>query len=292
MAMFLVSLKKKVFVINEEGVPERYRFIPGYGLVKTVQDHPRLKYDVAVVVDCGDLGRVGRVQKLIDPKKPLINIDHHITNDRFGSLNLVVPKASSTAEVIYELLMKSQFKLTRPVAILLYLGIMTDTGSFHYDNTAARTHEVVSHLMKFKFSVNEFYKKLYETMPLNDLKYFTQVVNNFEIACGGRVILLDLHKNMMRKFSQEIDLRDKIFKYLRAVKGVEVIAIFTEHEKRKTKINLRSQGPVDVAKVAAHFEGGGHKKASGCMVAGNIRQAKDRLLTQIKKQIRSTSTKV
>lgn len=285
LAMYLKSLKKEVHVVNAETVQERYRFLPCHGMIKTPPAHGKIDYDVAFVVDCGDLDRVGSVRKIIDPKKTIINIDHHITNDRFGHLNLVAPQASSTAEVLYELLTKLEFKLTRSMAILLYLGIMTDTGSFHYDNTAARTHEVVSHLMKFKFSVSEFYKKLYETVPLNDLKYFTRIVNKFDIAFDGRVILLDLRKSLIKKLSQEIDLRDKIFKYLRAVKGVEVIAILTEEQKKKTKINLRSQSPFDVAKLAAHFNGGGHKKASGCMIATDMKQAKVRLLAQIGKQI-------
>jgi phosphoesterase RecJ-like protein len=284
-AMYLKSLKKQVFVINAEAVPDRYRFIPGAKMVHKLSDHQGKDYDVAIVVDCGDLNRVGSVKKIIRPQKLLVNIDHHITNDRFGDLNLVVPKASSTAEVIYELLEKNNFKLNRSVAILLYLGIMTDTGSFHYDNTASRTHEVVSHLLKFKFSVSELYRKLYETVPLSDLKYFTKIVSNFEIAFGGRVVFLELRKSMVRKFSQEIDLRDKIFKYLRTIKGIEVIVILTEQDRKRTKINLRSQSRFDVARLALHFGGGGHKKASGCMIAGNIKQSKEKLLAKIKKEI-------
>ena len=287
-AMYLKSIKKDVWVINAEGVPARYQFIPGSKMVHSVDDHRFKDYDVAIVVDCGDLNRVGSVKKLIRADKSLINIDHHVTNDRFGHINLVMPKASSTAEVIYELLGKAHFKITRPVALLLYLGIMTDTGSFHYDNTGARTHEIVSHLLKFKFSVSEIYKKLYETVPLSDLKYFTKAVNHFEIAFGGRVVFLELRKNLVNKFTQEIDLRDKIFKYLRTIKGIEVIVIFTEQDRKKTKANLRSQGNFDVAQLALHFGGGGHKKASGCVIPGNMKQAKERLLSQIKKEMDAT----
>src|SRR3989338_5296137 len=285
MAMYLKSLKKKVTVINAEQVPERYRFIPGVQMISKVSDHCSEDYDVAIIVDCGDLNRVGSVKSLIRPGKILVNIDHHITNDRFGDFNLILPKASSAAEVIYELLEKVHFKLTRPLAILLYLGIMTDTGSFHYDNTGARTHEITSHLLKFRFSVNEFYIKLYEMVPISDLKYFSIIVSDFDMAFDGRVVFLELRKNILNKFSQEIDLRDKIFRYLRTIKGIEVIVILTEQDKRRTKINLRSQGKFDVAKLALHFGGGGHKKASGCMISANIRQAKERIFSQIKKDL-------
>lgn len=285
MALYLKSLKKEVNIFNAEAVPERYQFIPGAGMIRKIGERRHPDYEVAIVVDCGDLNRIGPVKGLLNPGKLLINIDHHVTNDNFGDLNLVIPDASSTAEVIYGLLEKADFKLTRPTAILLYLGIMTDTGSFHYDNTTARTHEVVSRLLKFKFSVSEIYKKLYETVPLNDLKYFTKVVSQFNMAFDGRVIFLELRKSMADKFSQEIDLRDKIFKYLRTIKGIEAIVILTEQDRKRTKVNLRSQGQFDVAKLALHFGGGGHKKASGCVVPGNFKQAKQRLLVEIKKEI-------
>ena len=285
MALYLKSIKKEVSIINADAVPERYKFIPASGMIHKIGDRRHPDYEVAIVVDCGDLNRIGPVKGLLNPEKPLVNIDHHVTNDKFGNLNLVISHASSTAEVIYGLLEATGFKLTRPTAILLYLGIMTDTGSFHYDNTTARTHEVVSRLLKFKFSVSEIYKKLYETVPLNDLKYFTKVVSQFDMAFDGRVIFLELHKSMANKFSQEIDLRDKIFKYLRTIKGIEAIVILTEQDKKRTKVNLRSQGKFDVANLALHFGGGGHKKASGCVVSGNFKQAKQKLLAEIKKEI-------
>ena len=285
MARYLKSLKKEVYIINAEEVQSRYQFIPGVKMIRKVSGHPRIDYDVAIVFDCGDLGRIGSVKKLIRQQRPIVNIDHHVTNDRFGDINLVCSGVSSTAEVIYEFLTKTNFKLTRSVAILLYLGIMTDTGSFHYDNTTARTHEVVSCLLKFKFSVSEIYKKLYETVPLKDLKYFAKVVSNFEVAFNGKVAFLALRKSMVNKFSQEIDVRDTIFKYLRAIKCIEVIVIFTEYGKKKTKINLRSQGKFDVARLALHFGGGGHKKASGCMISGNITQAQEKVALQIKREM-------
>ena len=117
------------------------------------------------------------------------------------------------------------------------------------------------------------------------MKYFAKVVSNFKVAFGGKVAFLALRKSMVSKFSQETDVRDTIFKYLRAIKGIEVIVILTEHGKNKTKINLRSQGKFDVARLALHFGGGGHKKASGCMISGSIKQAQEKVALQIKKEM-------
>lgn len=283
MARYLKSLGKRVHVVNEDHIPQRLKFLPGAGWIKKVKKGQRLKFDVAIIVDCGDYDRIGEVKNCIPPDKILINIDHHVTNDLFGDLNMVVPKASSTSEVVFDFFTYAGFSLTRNMAILLYLGIMTDTGSFRYENTTAHTHLVVARLMQFNLSVNRLYTKIYETIPLNDLKYFTKVASTFDTLYGGRVICLELKKDMMKKFSEEFDLRDKIFRYLRAIKGVEVLVILTEQKKNKTRVNLRSQRRVNVAKLASRFNGGGHNRASGCHVDGDIKNARQKILAAIRK---------
>ena len=260
-------------------------FLPGVKAVKKVKEDQKLDYDVAIVVDCGDLNRIGTVRKIIDPNKMLINIDHHVTNDSFGDLNFVISKASSTAEVVYDLLRRAHVKLDKDLATLLYVGIMTDTGSFQYDNTSAYTHKIVGNLLEFDVPVNTLYQRLYETVPLTDLKYFTKIVNTFDSLFDGKVICVELKKRILNKFSAEFDLRDKIFKYLRAIKGVEVLVIFTEQEKNKTRVNLRSQGKVNVARLAAEFKGGGHRKASGCLLAHDMEISKKIILDCIRKLV-------
>lgn len=284
-AAYLRALGKQVHCINEGDVPARFRFLPGSARIKSLKSCQVQRVDAAIIVDCGDFDRIGEVKRIASTAKAVINIDHHITNDNFGDLNMVEPHASSTAEVIFDLFKQAKFRLNRQTAILLYLGIMTDTGSFRYANTTARTHEIVSQLLKFKIPIDELYRKLYEAVPLNDLKYFTRVVNTFDSLENGRVVCLDLHRKMVRKFSEEFDLRDKIFGFLRTIKGVEVIVISTEVDRHKTRINLRSQGEVNVAQIAAHFNGGGHRRASGCMISGNLKEAREKILKQIRKAL-------
>ena len=282
LALCLRSHRKQVHVINEETVPSRFMFLPAVKMVRPRDKIRSLAYDVAVILDCGEFERIGNVAELIDPDKPVINIDHHITNDKFGSHNLVKPKASSTSEVLFDMLKGGHFGLTRDIALLLYLGIMTDTGSFRYENTSAHTHAIVSELMRFKFSVAELYKKLYESVPMADLKSFTEVVTNFESLCAGKVACVELPKRIVTKFSQDFDLRDKIFGFLRTVKEVEVIVILTEDKPGKTRVNLRSQSRVNVAKLARYFKGGGHSRASGCLIDSGMREAKRRVVQKLK----------
>lgn len=281
-AYYLKSLGKTVTVVNEEPVPERFLFMPGARHVKSLASVRRQSYDAAVIVDCGDLNRIGKVQSLLGPQTTVINIDHHVTNDRFGAVNLVDPGASSTAEIIFTLLRRARFVLTKDVATLLYIGIMTDTGAFRYENTTTYTHQVVSQLLPFGFSVSALYQKLYETIPLQDLKNFTGLVSRFDSLLGGRVIFLDLSKDMVKKFSENFDLRDKIFRYLRAIEGVEVLVIFTEYASKATRINFRSQGKVDVARLASAFNGGGHPRASGGMLSCAMPEARRKVLARLR----------
>lgn len=284
-ALFLKSLGKEVFIVNEEKIPERFQFLPGIKQVKALGGKVSLNYDVAITVDCGDLKRIGKVARLLKEGTPLINIDHHITNDFFGTINLVDPKASSTAEVLYDVFKYFKFSLNKTVAVNLFAGIMTDTGSFRYENTTDKTHRIAGELKSFNFSAVDLYQRFYEAIPLKDLKYFSQVISRFDTLCKGRVIVVELTKSQVKKFSEQFDLRDAIFKFLRQIEGVEAIIILTEAGFKETRINFRSSGRVDVAKIAAYFNGGGHKLASGCAIAKNIPLSRKDVLKQVNKQL-------
>ncbi len=285
MALYLKSQGKKVYVINAGKVASMYLFLPYVRLIKKFSGQ-KIDYDAAVILDCGDLDRIDTVKKTIDQRKIIINIDHHITNDDFGDFNLVKSRASSTSEILYDFLKEAKFKLTKETAVLLYTGIMTDTGSFRYDNTAAHTHAIVSELLKFRFSVDRLYKQIYETIPLADLKKFAKLISSFEMSHKGKVASIELSQSTVSRFSGNFDLRDKIFSFLRGIKGIEVIAIFTEGGKKLTRINFRSQEKVDVAKLASLFNGGGHKKASGCRFRGSLKSAKQKIFSQLKKIVK------
>ncbi len=284
-AIYLKSLGKQVSIVNHEALSKRFDFLPGSGTIKAYKAGRKINYDVAIVVDCGDLNRIGKVQELLVKGKVLINIDHHVTNTKFGTLNLVQPKASSTAEVLYELLSKARCKMTKSLATHLYLGIMTDTGSFRYESTTARTHAITAELMKCGISPTRLYRKLYEIISVKDLTAFTQLISKFDMVSSGKVVCVELPKKSLDKFSGEFDLRDTIFKFLRAMMGVEVFVIFTQSDRHTTRVNFRSSQKFDVAKLASQFNGGGHKRASGGLVKKNIKETRKDVLRAIRKAL-------
>ena len=286
LAGYLRGLGKKVHVVNEAPVPKRFHFLPGVNGIKGYNARMRIDYDVAIVLDCGELERVGKVRNLVPSGKTIINIDHHITNDFFGTLNLVDPRASSTAEIIHALIRASKGKLTHDVALNLYVGIMTDTGSFRFENTTARVHHVAGDLMRFNFSVKDLYRQVYGSIPCADLRQFAKLMSRFEVLFDGKVVCLELSRKTMSRFSRQFDLRDAIFQFLRSMRGVEVVAIFTQTGKAATRVNLRSTENFDVAALASHFRGGGHKRASGCLIEKNMKEARRNFLARLGESLR------
>ncbi len=282
-AIFLKKLGKTVHIVNAEEFPVRFSFLPNHAWIKSFKKGSSIKYDAAIILDCGDLDRIDRVKELIDPVKPVLNIDHHITNKHFGQINWVKPEASSTTEVLFDIIKFAQVPLNDDLAYHLYTGMMTDTGSFRFENTTAHTLHIAAALKEYKFSADQIYKDVYESMPVKDLKMAAQIVGNMELLYSQRVIALELRKKDLAKFSKYIDLRDTLFKLLRMIKGVEVIVIFTELNKNQTRINFRSSSYVDVARIAELFNGGGHIRASGAMMDAPIPQTRIKVLKQIGK---------
>ncbi len=285
MTLFLKSIGKTVRLINDGIHPQWLDFMPQSKLCAAWDKDISFKPDVAIVLDCGDKERIGKVVSLITPGVKVINIDHHVTNRGFGDYNLVQKERSSTSEILFDLLKDAGCKFNRDIAVLLYLGILTDTGSFGFDSTSFHTHQVIADLLKFKFSVSDLYRQVYETMPKRDLKAFLALMNTLTLHADEKIACLTLTLKQVKRFSDDFDLKDKVFSFLRTVKGLEVIMILTEQDKQKTRLNLRSRGAVDVARFASGFNGGGHKKASGGFVDMPLVRAKAHVIKAMVKEL-------
>ncbi len=285
MAMFLKAQGKQVQVFNEDECPQWLKFLPGTATLKRPGDIKKLDYDAAIVLDCGDLQRTGGVQQFIQKDKPLINIDHHVTNDRFGTLNVINPKASSTCEMMFDFLEVARHPLNKNLAILIYSGLMTDTGSFRFENTTSHSHAVAAKLMTFKFSAAEMYDRLYAGIPARDMKLFTDVLHKAQLLDGNRVFCMALSKKAVDQFSKSFDLRENLLTFLRSVEGIEVVVILTELGPKEVRVSLRSQNDFDAAAMAQQFDGGGHKKAAGCKIYEPLAQAQKTICAAIHKKL-------
>jgi len=281
-------LGKQGIVINEDVIPYGYEFLPGVDSVKRLKKELwKVKFDCFVTLDCSELRRCGQVYKLNLDKRPILNIDHHISNTKFADVNWVDPQAASCTQMIYQLYKKLRIPLDRKIATLLYVGILTDTGSFHYTNTTSFTHKMVSELLSYGLDVARIYKNIYENIPFSNLQLLSRILPTLSCSNSGRVVWFQIRRNMLKDQKICFDLSEQILSFGRVIKGVEVVALFKENLKNKNEIrvNLRSQGKVDVNKIAAYFSGGGHKTASGITICGNIDQVTKKVLGKIKESL-------
>jgi len=282
--MLLKKLGKEAHIVNADLTPPEHAFLPGIANIKHLKGRLKdLDFDCFAILDSSDLRRCGEVAKLAEGK-PTINIDHHISNEMFAGANWVDAKASSCSEMIYRLYKEMNMPIDKDVATLLYVGIMTDTGSFRYSNTTSKTHEIAADLIRYGLDVARLYKHAYGSVPFEDMKLLANILPTMKRASEGRVVWFELRRKMFKDKSIFFDINEHILNFARSIKGVEVAALFRENLKSKNEIrvNLRSQGNVDVNKIAGHFAGGGHRTASGCTVKGKLTDVKKRVLARIK----------
>ena len=278
------KLGKQATIVNDDQLPYGYDFLPGSKRIHSLgRESKYIKFDCLAVLDCADLKRTGRVYKLNYDNKPVLNIDHHISNKIFGNVNWVDAQVSSCSEMIYKLHKRLHLSLDKDTALVLYTGIMTDTGSFHYSNTSSSTFKAVAELLKFKVNVAEVYRYTYENIPAQEVKLLLKFLSKIKFFGQGKIVAFRIDSELPRGKKIGIDLADQVLSFGRAIKGVEVVVLFKDSSglKSPVHVNLRSQGRVDVNKIAAFFGGGGHKTAAGCTIPGGFSVARRKVIARI-----------
>lgn len=282
------ALGKRATIVNEDGLPYGYDFIPGVDSIIRYKDNLKgIKFDCFVALDCSGLKRCGEVWRLNKEHKPVLNIDHHISNEKFGDINWVEPHASSACEMIYKLYKRLGVPLDRDSAICLYVGIITDTGSFRYSNTNSFVHRIVSELLRFSLDVPGIYKNIYGNIPLDDMRLLIKILPQMKFRAGGKVVWFTVPRHLLEGHDIAFDLTENILSFGRAIKGTEATVLFKENlgVKNEIRINFRSQGKVDVNKIAAFFGGGGHRTASACTIAGRLDEVRKKVLKKIEESL-------
>jgi phosphoesterase RecJ-like protein len=249
---------------KEFPLPIEYRFLP---LEEVFHEPPADMADRTVVfLDCGNVDRMP-VDFLTAGGNFVINIDHHHDNTRFGDANLVDVGASSTAEIIYELAGQLGVRVTPQIASALYVGLVTDTGKFMYENTDAGTHRIAAELIDAGVEVDDTYRRLYEHVPLEKLRLVSRALDGIERHCDGSLILTHVTEADYEASGAGEEMTEGIIDFLRSVEGPKVAALIRDLGSRgraARKVSLRSSGgEVDVSAIARQHGGGGHKRAAG-----------------------------
>lgn len=284
MAKLLKDEKKQVVIVNEDKVPKEYLFLPGRREIK--QPKGNFDFDVFVVLDCSDLNRCGKVKDLFIEDKLILNIDHHRANKRFGQINWLEPDTSSCCEMIYKLYKALNKPIKRDIAILLYTGILTDTGSFHYPNTTGFTHKAISELLQFKLPISDIYHRIYESIPYSDVKLIPPILSSLKKDASGSIFYLTIDKKTLKRKKSHYDLTENILNFVRSIRKANLVILFKEINSKEVRVNLRSKEGFDVARLARAFGGGGHRTAAGCTINRELEVAKNLVLKKARELLR------
>ncbi len=250
---------------HEFPLPQEYRFLTLPGLVS--EPPPDLEQRTIVFLDCGNLDR-NSAEAFRRPGIHLLNIDHHHDNTRFGTVNLVVPDASCTAEIVWDLTAGLDVKPSLTVAEALYVGLITDTGRFMYENTGRRAHLMAADLIDIGVDVHEMYRRVYEDVPYGKLALLARGLANVERYDDGRLTMTALSATDFRDSGAEESYSEGVVDHLRSVQGTAVAALVRDRISNggdgQRKVSLRaSDNRVDVSAIARAQGGGGHRQAAG-----------------------------
>jgi phosphoesterase RecJ-like protein len=267
MSIALAELGKDVvmYLSGDAPTPGEYRFLDLSGLQRALPDDTEER--VLLALDCASERRIGPEVDVVERARLVVNVDHHHDNSRFGDLNLIVDDASSTAEIVRDILASLDVPLSPDIAEALYVALVTDTGRFQYSNTTPKALRLAADLVDAGADVHGIFRLVYETVQFAKLKLLARALGRAELYENGRIVVSYLLKDDFAEVGAEEPYSEGIIDYLRSVEGSEMVALIREpprDEGPARRISLRSsRDEVDVSAVARAAGGGGHRQAAG-----------------------------
>ena len=284
MAFALWQLGKDVRLVNRDAPPGPLRVFPGVSKIEVAEriDDPG---DAVIVMECGDLSRTG-VEGF--DRGFVINIDHHLGNTNYGSLNWFDASAAACGEMVFGLVKELGAELTREIATHVYIAILTDTGSFHYSSISPRTFDICRQCVEAGIDPPAIAGAVFDSNHLGRLKLFGAVLSKMELDASGRVATIYVDQQLAHECGGTYEDTEGIVNLPLTVKEIEAVAFFKEAGPGDWRVSMRSKGEVDVNVVAKEFGGGGHKNASGCSANGRLEELKLLFERKLLHQIEAT----
>lgn len=280
----LQKMGKEVRLFAPGNIPFKYRYLNNSVSVEheVIDNDPDI---TMIVLDSSDVDRLGDFKDMVLKSKTIINIDHHVTNQHFGTLNLVDPEAAATGEIIYNLLEELQVTLNKSIAESLYVAISTDTGSFKYENTTAKTHRVVSSLLEYDLNPGAISQRIFDVRSLPFFILLKEALSSIELYEGRKIAVMTMSKDLRERTGATTDDLEGIVNYTRNIEGVELGILFYVESASELKVGFRSK-ELDVSELAGRLNGGGHIRAAGCRLQGDFEALKDRVMAEASKMLR------
>jgi bifunctional oligoribonuclease and PAP phosphatase NrnA len=285
MHLALRDMGKQSIPVCRGVVPAMYRFLPGVDEIVEESRSNNGPPPWIISVDAATEQRISGDLSGIRPPAMLINIDHHPTNPGFGDLNLVDPKATSTAEIVLTVLKQVGYQLSVDVGKCLYTGLVTDTGGFRFSGVNARTMKLAAEMLESGFDSYDVTRHLFEEYPIRRLELERLLLDRIEILLDGRLVLTTLYADDFTRLGVTMADSENLVNRLRESSGVEVGVLLTNMSEELTRVSLRSKDQVDVSKIAASFGGGGHCRAAGIKSALPLADLKLRIIAAVREAL-------
>lgn len=292
MGLALQQLGKDVvmFLGGPAPLPGEYRFLElenGHGLLRTRPDD--FAERVLVAVDCASPGRVGAEPGVVDAAPFTVNIDHHHDNPRFGDVNLIVPDASSTGEVLADVFHELGVRMTPEIAEALYIALVTDTGRFQYSNTTPKALRLAAELVEAGADIHRVFKGVYENVQFAKLKLLARALDRAQVLEGGEIVVSHLLRGDFEAVGATEPYSEGIIDVLRSTEGAIVSALIREPPREggpARKVSLRSSvDEVDVSAIARKSSGGGHREAAGFSSDLSVQELTDFIVREVAAQV-------
>ena len=281
MAFVLRQLGKDVSMYNKDGVPAYLRFLPGCSDIADSLDLVTSEVDVVMLLDCADLSRPGKeFENLISANAAtVVSVDHHATNRSGSEYCIVDENASSTGVILYGIIKRLGVSISPEIAECLFCTIVGDTGSFRYSNTCSETFRIAAELVDCGADPEKVSRFIYDSEPIGKIMLRTLAMNTLEVDEG--IAFLHVSGEMFEQTGTAKEDSEGIVGMARSIEGVEVAVFLREEPDMGWKVSLRSKQYVDVAQIAGHYGGGGHRRAAGCVISEPLATVKSRLRSSI-----------
>jgi len=281
----LDRLNKKIFLYNESPIPAVYRFLP---FIERIEHEipDTLQFDTAVILDCGNIQRIGKGTPAASRIPVVLNIDHHITNNNFGTCRLIDNNACSTAEIVYRIVKKMEIPINSEIATSIYTGILTDTGSFRFSNTNKSAFAICEEMIGCGVRPYEVARHVYGTYSLGRIRLLNLALDSIEISENGKLSMMTITQEMIHETGTNSEDIDGLINYAKRIEDVKVAALIQEQKNdpgqsnglKTFHVSLRSEGSFDVSAIASSFGGGGHPGAAGFNIETTLETLKARII--------------
>jgi len=289
LGLSLKQLGKDIRIWNEDGMLEKYSFVPCAELL-TKPPAAAEDFDVVIALDTAIQNRLGTSLESIRSTKLWINIDHHPSNPRYGDLVYIDANAPATGQILFELMKSQGLPIDTQIAENLYVAISTDTGSFQYPNTSARTFDIAAELVRTGVDVGCVSQQLYENYPRRRIELLRELLRTLRFEANGRIASFTLSLKTAAELGVLPEDNEGLIDHVRAIRGVIVAIFFEELPDGKVRVSMRSKSnKIDVCAICQKFGGGGHTLAAGARIRGTLSEVEQRVLEAVSDVVNSNS---